>query len=34
LHQFSRETVEMFRRDALKSGFSVPVSRPEVARTA
>jgi transaldolase len=31
LHEFSKETVEMFRRDALKSGYSLPIAKPAVA---
>ncbi len=31
LHEFSQETVQMFRRDAVKSGYSLPTSRQEVA---
>ena len=31
LHEFSQETVQMFRRDAVKSGFSLPVVSKEVA---
>jgi transaldolase len=31
LHEFSQETVQMFRRDALKSGYSLPLAKPEVA---
>jgi transaldolase len=27
LHEFSRETVEMFRRDAVKSGYSLPAAK-------
>jgi transaldolase len=32
LHQFSLETVQMFRQDALRAGFSLP--RPEIRRAA
>jgi transaldolase len=28
LNEFSRETVEMFRRDAVKSGYSLPTAKP------
>jgi transaldolase len=31
LHEFSQETVQMFRRDAVKSGYSLPTVRQEVA---
>jgi transaldolase len=31
LHEFSQETVQMFRRDAVKSGYSLPTARQEVA---
>jgi transaldolase len=31
LHQFSQETVQMFRRDAVKSGYSLPTARQGVA---
>jgi transaldolase len=31
LHEFSQETVQMFRRDAVKSGYSLPTSRQGVA---
>lgn len=34
LHEFSRETVEMFHRDALKSGYSLPTARPGVSVVA
>jgi transaldolase len=30
LHKFSQETVQMFRRDALKSGYSLPIAVREV----
>jgi transaldolase len=30
LHEFSQETVQMFRRDAVKSGYSLPTVKPEV----
>ena len=30
LHQFSQETVQMFRRDAVKSGYSLPTASQEV----
>jgi transaldolase len=30
LHEFSQETVQMFRRDAVKSGYSLPIARQEV----
>jgi len=30
LHEFSKETVQMFRRDAVKSGYSLPTVRPGV----
>jgi transaldolase len=30
LHQFSQETVQMFRRDAVKSGYSLPTVRQPV----
>jgi transaldolase len=33
LHQLSRETVEMFHRDAVKSGYSLQLSSREVVRT-
>jgi transaldolase len=33
LHQLSRETVEMFHRDAVKSGYSLQLSGREVVRT-
>lgn len=29
LHEFSQETVQMFRRDAVKSGYSLPTARQE-----
>ncbi len=28
LHEFSQETVQMFRRDAVKSGYSLPIAKP------
>jgi transaldolase len=31
LHQFSQETVQMFRRDAVKSGYSLPTASQGVA---
>jgi transaldolase len=31
LHEFSQETVQMFRRDAVKSGYSLPRATQEVA---
>jgi transaldolase len=31
LHEFSQETVQMFRRDAVKSGFSLPVVKQGVS---
>jgi len=31
LHEFSQETVQMFRRDAVKSGYSLPTAKQEVA---
>jgi transaldolase len=31
LHQFSQETVQMFRRDAVKSGYSLPTANQGVA---
>jgi transaldolase len=31
LHQFSQETVQMFHRDAVKSGFSLPTARQGIA---
>lgn len=31
LHEFSKETVQMFRRDAVKSGYSLPIAKPSVA---
>ena len=31
LHEFSQETVQMFRRDAVKSGYSLPTAKPAVA---
>jgi transaldolase len=31
LHEFSQETVQMFRRDAIKSGYFLPTSRRRVA---
>ena len=31
LHEFSQETVQMFRRDAVKSGYSLPIAKPRVA---
>jgi transaldolase len=31
LHEFSQETVQMFRRDAVKSGYSLPTATQEVA---
>jgi transaldolase len=31
LHEFSQETVQMFRRDAVKSGFSLPTARQGIA---
>ncbi len=31
LHEFSQETVQMFRRDAVKSGYSLPTAKHEVA---
>src|ERR1700674_4717923 len=31
LHEFSQETVQMFRRDAVKSGYSLPTAKPRVA---
>jgi len=31
LHEFSQETVQMFRRDAVKSGYSLPIAKPNVA---
>jgi transaldolase len=31
LHEFSQETVQMFRRDAVKSGYSLPIAKPSVA---
>jgi transaldolase len=31
LHEFSQETVQMFRRDAVKSGYSLPTAKPQVA---
>jgi transaldolase len=33
LHQLSRETVEMFHRDAVKSGYSLQLSGREIVRT-
>lgn len=30
LHEFSQETVQMFRRDAVKSGYSLPTAKPVV----
>jgi len=30
LHEFSQETVQMFRRDAVKSGYSLPIVKKEV----
>jgi transaldolase len=34
LHEFSQETVQMFRRDAVKSGYSLPRAKQEVAVVA
>jgi len=34
LHEFSRETVEMFHRDAVKSGYSLPTERQGVSVVA
>ena len=31
LHEFSQETVQMFRRDAVKSGYSLPTMKPREA---
>jgi transaldolase len=31
LHEFSQETVQMFRNDALKSGYSLPIAKPATA---
>jgi transaldolase len=31
LNEFSQETVQMFRRDAVKSGYSLPIAKPRVA---
>jgi transaldolase len=31
LHEFSQETVQMFRGDAVKSGYSLPTARPGVS---
>lgn len=31
LHEFSQETVQMFRRDAVKSGYSLPITEQEPA---
>jgi transaldolase len=31
LHEFSQETVQMFRRDAVQSGFSLPTARQGIA---
>jgi transaldolase len=31
LHEFSQETVQMFRNDALKSGYSLPIAKPAIA---
>ncbi len=31
LHEFSQETVQMFRHDAVKSGYSLPTAKPAVA---
>ena len=31
LHQFSQETVQMFRGDAVKSGYSLPTARPGIS---
>ena len=30
LHEFSQETVQMFRRDAVKSGYSLPIVKKEL----
>jgi transaldolase len=30
LHEFSQETVQMFRRDAVKSGYSLPTVKREI----
>jgi len=30
LHEFSQETVQMFRRDAVKSGYSLPTAKREI----
>ena len=30
LHEFSQETVQMFRRDAVRSGYSLPIVKKEV----
>jgi transaldolase len=34
LHQLSRETVEMFHRDAVRSGYSLPALQRDIVRTA
>jgi transaldolase len=34
LHQLSRETVEMFHRDAVRSGYCLPALQRDIARTA
>jgi len=34
LHEFSQETVQMFRSDAVKSGYSLPTMRQEVAEVS
>jgi transaldolase len=34
LTEFSQETVQMFRRDAVKSGYSLPTGKPQVAATS
>ncbi|MFZ2001271.1 MAG: transaldolase family protein, partial [Candidatus Sulfotelmatobacter sp.] len=31
LHEFSQETVQMFRRDAVKSGYSLPTAKQGVS---
>ena len=31
LHEFSQETVQMFRGDAVKSGYSLPTARPGIS---
>lgn len=34
LHEFSRETVQMFRDDAVRSGFTLPLVQPHVRKVA